>query len=91
MIRLGHYSDPEQQAFEALPSGSSLILHIALTLFPLCNGLCCSHSNYYLNDSNSVLCYVCFYYCLSGRNYIISLTTNYWRFFLNELSCDVSS
>ena len=54
--------------WKALSSGSSLMLHIDLTLFPLCNGLCCSLSNYYLNNSNSVLRYVCFYYCLSGWN-----------------------
>ena len=76
--------------WKALPSRSLLMLHIALTLFLLCNGLCCSLSNYYLNNSNIVLCYVCFYYCLSFQNYIVSLTTNYWRKHLTELSCDVS-
>ena len=31
--------------WKSLPSGSSLMLHIALTLFLLCNGLCCSIYN----------------------------------------------
>ena len=48
--------------WKALPSGSSSMLHIALILFPLCNGLYCSLSNYYLNNYNIVLCYVSFYY-----------------------------
>ena len=30
---------------KSLPSVSFSMLHIALTLFPLCNGLCCSRSN----------------------------------------------
>ena len=51
---------------EILLSGSSSMLHIALTLFPLFNGLCCSLYNYYRNNSNIVLRYMCFYYCLSG-------------------------
>ena len=67
--------------FKTLPSSSSSMLYIALTLFPLCNVLCCSIYHYYLNNSNIVLRYVCFYYCLSGWNYIISLTTNYWKLF----------
>ena len=41
--------------WEALPSVSLLMLHITLTLFPLCNGLYCSLSNYYLNNSNNAL------------------------------------
>ena len=32
-------------SWEALPSGSLLTLHIAITLFPLCIGLCCSLYN----------------------------------------------
>ena len=77
--------------WKTLPSSSFLVLHIALTLFPLCNGLCCSLSNYYFNNYNSVLHYVCFYYFLSGWNYIIFPTLNYRRNKLTELSCDVSS
>ena len=76
--------------WKTLPSGSSLMLHITLTLFPLCNGICCSISNYYLNNSNSVLHYMCLYYVLSGWNYIISPKLNYWRMFLTDLSCDIS-
>ena len=67
--------------WKTLPSSSLSMLYIALTLFSLCNVLCCSLYQYYLNNSNIVYRYVCFYYCLSGWNYIISLTTNYWKFF----------
>ena len=76
---------------ETLLSGSSSMLHVALTLFPLCTVLCCSLYNYYRNNSNSVLWYMCFYYCLSGWNYIIYLTPNYWRFFDQAITYDVSS
>ena len=48
--------------WKALPYGSLSMLYIALTLFPLCHGLCCSLSNYYINNYNSVLRYMCFYY-----------------------------
>ena len=64
---------------KTLPSRILSMLNLAFTLFTLCNGLYCSLYNYYLNNSNSVLCYVCFYYCLSGQNYIISLNPNYRR------------
>ena len=47
---------------KTLPSGSSPMLHIYLILFLLCYGLCCCLSNYYLNNYNSVLRYVCLYY-----------------------------
>ena len=32
--------------WKALPSDSLLMLHIDLTFFPFCNGLCCSLYNY---------------------------------------------
>ena len=76
--------------WKTLPSGSSLMLHIALRLFLLYNGLCCSLYNYYLNSYNIVLCYMCFDYCLSGWNCIIYPTPNYWTKHLTKLSCDVS-
>ena len=75
--------------WKALLSSSSSTLHIALTLFLLCNGLYYSLSNYYLNNSNSVLHYVCFYLRLSGWNYITYLTPTYCRKHLTKLSCDV--
>ena len=77
--------------WKTLPSGSFPMLHISLTLFPLCNGLCCSLSDYYINYYNSVIPYVCFYFCFSVWNYIISLAHNYWRKHLTKMSCDVSS
>ena len=52
--------------WKALPSGSLSMIHIALTFFPLCDGLHCSTYNYYLNNYNSVIHYMCLYYCLSG-------------------------
>ena len=76
--------------WKALTSGSLSMLYTALTLFLLCNWLCCSLSNYYLNNYNRILCYVCFYYCLNKWNYIIFLDPNYWRKHLIDLSCDVS-
>ena len=76
--------------WKTLPSGSSLMLHIALRLFPLYNGICCRLFNYYPNNHNIVLCYMCFYYWLSGLNCIIYPTPNYWRKHLTELSYDVS-
>ena len=68
--------------WKSLPSVNLLMSHIALTLFLLCNGLCCSLLNYYLNNSNSILPYAYFYYFLSGWNYIIHLTPNYRKFFV---------
>ena len=56
--------------WKALPSGISLMLHIALTLFLLCNGIHCTIFNCYINNHNSVLLYMFFLYCLSGWNYI---------------------
>ena len=73
MVFYGYWKD--------LNSGSSSMLHIALNLCPLYYGLYFSLSNYYLNNYNSVLWFMRFYYCLSGWNYIISLTFNYWRNF----------
>ena len=64
--------------WKTLPSGSYLMLHIDFLLFSLCNGLCCSLSNYYLNNYNNVLHYVCFHFCFRVWNYIISLAPNYW-------------
>ena len=64
-----------------LPYGSSYMSQLALALFLLCNGLCCSLPNDYWNNYNIVLRYACFYHYLSGWNYIISLTPNYWRKF----------
>ena len=46
--------------WKAISSGGLLTLHIALTLFPFFNRLCCSIFNYYVNNFNSVLQYVCF-------------------------------
>ena len=97
-LLLGGYSSfiPLDKMFfygywKALPSGSLLMLHIALTLFTWCNGLCCNFSNYYLNNYNIILHYVCFYHCLSGWNYIISLTPSYWRKHLTNLPFDLNS
>ena len=50
----------------------------------------CGLTNYYWNNYNIVLGYVCFYHCLSCWKYTIFLTPTYWRKYLTDLSCDIS-
>ena len=74
-----------------LPSVSSSMSQIYLTLFLFCNGF--SLQSFQLSswdNYNSVRRQACFYYCLSGLNNIIFLTLRYQRKYLNNLSCDVS-
>ena len=52
--------------WRALPSGSSSMLHIALTLFLLCSGVCWSLINYPLGIIIIGFSAMCLYYCLSG-------------------------
>ena len=52
--------------WKSLTSGSLSMLNLYLTLFPLCNGLCCSLFNYPLEMISIAPCrYICFNYCLS--------------------------
>ena len=74
-----------------LHSGSSSVSQLDLTLFPLCNGILFQSLKISSrNNSNSVICYMCFNYRLSRRNIIIILTPNDRIKHSNDLSCDTS-